>query len=142
MNWEILSPPGVTLWKGLSFGALGCLLAEQQDVHELKFLQEFENQVTEFHPQRFIVVADDVCGVLLNLNEGFCLLEEYDVALGRVLHLHVTEAMLDVVLGREQKREMLLQLRKTGRDEGQNGYKIESAVADVLDLWHLQRKCA
>lgn len=96
-----LSLPEVTLWKALSSGALGSFLAEQHEVHELEFLQEFENQVTQFHPQRFIVVADDVCGVLLNLNEGFCLLEEYDVALSCVLHLHVTETMLDVVLGRE-----------------------------------------
>jgi len=58
-----------------------------------------------------------VCGVLLNLNEGFCLLEQYDVALGCVLHLHVTETMLDVALGREEERQMLLQVRKTGRDE-------------------------
>lgn len=101
MNQEILSLPGVTLRKALSSGALGSLLAEQHDVHELKFLQEFENQVTQFHPQRFIVVADYVCGVLLNLNEGFRLLEEYDVALGCVLHLHITETMLDVGLGRE-----------------------------------------
>lgn len=108
-----LSLPGVTLWKAFSSAAPGSLFAEQDDVHELKFLQEFENQVTQFHPQRFIVVADDVRGVLLNLNEGFCLLEEYDVALGCVLHLHVTETVLDVVLG----REMLLQLGKTGRDE-------------------------
>lgn len=101
LNQETLSLPGVVLWKALSSAALGCLFAEQHDVHELKFLQEFEDQVTQFHPQRFIVVADDVRGVLLNLNEGFCLLEEYDVALGCVLHLHVTETVLDVVLGTE-----------------------------------------
>lgn len=91
----------MALWKSFSSGALGCLLAEQHSVHELKFLQEFENQVAQLHPQGLVVVADDVCGVLLDLNEGFCFLEEDDVALGCVLHLHVTEPMLEVELGRE-----------------------------------------
>ena len=87
--------------KALCSGALRALPAEQCDVRGLKFLQELENQVTQLHPKRFIVVTDDVCGVLLNLNEGFCLLEEHDVALGCVFHLHVTEAMLDTAMGRE-----------------------------------------
>lgn len=85
----------------LSSGSLGPLLAEQYDVQQLKLLQELENQVTQFHPQRFIVVTDDVGGVLLNLDEGFCLLEQHDVALGCVLHLHIAETVLDVALGRE-----------------------------------------
>lgn len=102
-----------SLWdhslKALCSGALRALPAQQCGVHGLKFLQEFENQVTQLHPKRFIVVTDDVCGVLLNLNEGFCLLEEHNVALGCVFHLHVTEAMLDTAMGRKEKREMLQQ---------------------------------
>lgn len=107
--------------------------SEKLYVLGLKFLQEFENQVTQLHPQRFVVVADDVRGVLLDLNEGFCLLEEDDVALGCVFHLHVAETMLGTALG--SKKEMLQQLRQTemkarvtGRRKGEE--YLQNAV------WH------
>lgn len=107
--------------------------SEKLYVLGLKFLQEFENQVTQLHPQRLVVVADDVCGVLLDLNEGFCLLEEDDVALGCVFHLHVTETMLGTALG--SKKEMLQQLRQTEmKARGTGRRKGEEHLQNAV--WH------
>lgn len=90
-------------WTAPSSAAPGSLLAEPPAVHELKFLQEFEHQVPQFDPQGLVIVADDVGGVLLQLDQGLGLLQQHNVALGRVLHLHVAEAVLD--LGWERERE-------------------------------------
>lgn len=90
-------------WTAPSSAAPGSLLAEPPDVHELKFLQEFEHQVPQFDPQGLVIVTDDVGGVLLQLDQGLCLLQQHNVALGRVLHLDIAEAVLD--LGWERERE-------------------------------------
>lgn len=110
----------------VAFGSLAChrhltgLLGFPRDEglelnrKRLKFLKEFENQVPQLHPERLVVVADDVRRVLLYLNEGFRLLQQHDVSLCRVLHLHVTETMLRMRHWRERHTHirMLLPFKK------------------------------
>lgn len=101
------------------FCSPGSLLAEPPDVHELKLLQEFEHQVPEFDPQGLIIVTDDVGGVLLQLDQGLSLLQQHNVALGRVLHLDIAESVLG--LGRERERGNQQSSGKLGqrRDQAQ-----------------------
>lgn len=117
--------------------------SEKLYVLGLKFLQEFENQVTQLHPQRFVVVADDVRGVLLDLNEGFCLLEEDDVALGCVFHLHVAETMLGTALGSKKRDVTTTQANgdeSSGHREEERG-RISAKCSVALQISYISGIC-
>lgn len=87
-----------------------------------KLLQELENEVPQPHPEHFIIVTDDVGRIFFDLDERFCFLQQDNVALGRVFHLDITEAML---LQKREKRGEHLEIRgpteKVGSYFGLNG---------------------
>lgn len=59
-----------------------------------EFLQEAEHQVSQCCTQRLVVVTDDVCAILLQLNQCVLRLQVQNVSIRRLLHFHLCNAML------------------------------------------------
>lgn len=59
-----------------------------------EFLQEAQHQVPQGGAEGLVVVADDVCGVLLQLDQSVLRLQVQDVSVRRLLHLHLRDAAL------------------------------------------------
>lgn len=59
-----------------------------------ELLQEAQHQVPQGGAHGLVVVADDVRGVRLQLDECVLRLQVQDVSVGRVFHLHLADAVL------------------------------------------------
>lgn len=59
-----------------------------------EFLQEAEHQVSQCGTQRFVVVADDVCPILLQLNQCVLCLQVQNVSVCCLLHFDLCNTML------------------------------------------------
>ena len=59
-----------------------------------ELLEEAQHQVSERGPHGLVVVTDDVGSVRLHLDQRVLRLQVQDVAVSRLLHLHLTDAVL------------------------------------------------
>lgn len=92
----------------------------------LEFLQEFEDKVPQSYPEHLIIVTNDVRRVVLNLDECLGFLEQDNVALGRVFHLNVTEAVL---LQKKRERRLVGIVQARG---GLQGRRIPGQLSSQL----------
>lgn len=85
-----------------------------------EFLQEAEHQVSQRGAQWLVVVTDDVCPVLLQLNQGVLRLQVKDVSVCRLLHLHLRDTVLQRGRGDKSTDRLCISFS--------NGCKITNSV--------------